>query len=266
MDLQLAGRTALVTGGTVGIGKAIATGLAQEGADVAICARTRADLDAAADDIERATGRPVMTVQADVSRREDVEAMTAAVAGRSGRLDILVNNAGVPGGIAKGPLESVEDENVLRDLDVKYVGYLRCARAAVPFMKERGWGRLIHIGGLGDLRGSAYSTGARNMAVIHLSRVLSQEFAPSGISSNVVHPGLTYTARVDRLRDELVAREGLSPDEAHRRVMSADNDYGHRIDEKEVADVVVFLASPRSFAVTGESIGAGGGARPALLL
>jgi NAD(P)-dependent dehydrogenase (short-subunit alcohol dehydrogenase family) len=266
LDLELAGKTALVTGGTAGIGHAIALGLAQEGADVAICARTAADLNVAAAGIEQATGRPVMTVAADVSSRTDVDAMVDKVASRFGGLDILVNNAGIPGGIAKAPLETVEDDKVLLDLDVKYVGYLRCARAAVAVMKPRGWGRLIHIGGLGDLRGSAYSTGARNMAVMHLSRVLSQEYAPFGISSNVVHPGLTVTERIERRRDDLMAREGLSFDEAHTRVMTADNDYGRRISAKDVAAVAIFLASPRSYAITGESIGAGGGGRPALLL
>nr|MDT0667397.1 SDR family oxidoreductase [Micromonospora sp. DSM 115978] len=140
-------------------------------------------LESAAEEIEAVGGRPVMTVSADVSRRADVDSMVDAVVARFGRLDILVNNAGIPGGIAKGPLHTIEDENVLLDLDVKYVGYLRCARAAAPIMKRGGWGRMIHIGGLGDLQRSAYSTGARNMAVIHLSRVLSQEIAPDGSSS-----------------------------------------------------------------------------------
>src|SRR4051794_28874520 len=153
-----------------------------------------------------------MTVVADVGQRSDVDAMVAQVADRFGGLDILVNNAGFPGGLAKAPLDTVEDDQVLLDLDVKYVGYLRCARAVIPIMKQRGWGRLIHMGGLGDLQGSAYSTGARNMAVLHLSRVLSQEYARFGISSNVVHPGLTYTARVDRMRDDLMASENLSFD------------------------------------------------------
>jgi NAD(P)-dependent dehydrogenase (short-subunit alcohol dehydrogenase family) len=265
MDLQLSGRVAVVTGGSMGIGKAIAHGLAEEGVVVAICARSRAAVEAAAADISSASGRAVHPYVTDVTRRSDVDAMMEDVAGRFGRLDILVNNAGIPGGAEKGPLHVVSDEGVLKDLDTKYVGYLRCARAAAPYMQKQGWGRIINIGGYAQLAASAYSTGARNMAVVHLSRILSLELARDGVTSNVVHPGATRTERTDQLWAETAEREGIAIEDVIARY-DVGNDYRRWMEAKEVADLVVFLASPRSTAVTGETIGAGGGARPAMFM
>jgi NAD(P)-dependent dehydrogenase (short-subunit alcohol dehydrogenase family) len=191
--------------------------------------------------------------------------MIADVIERFGRLDILINNAGVMGGVEKGPLETVTDEGMLLDFDVKYMGYLRCARAAVPHMKREGFGRIVNIGGFAGLAGSAYH-GFRNLAVIHLSRILSLELASQGITSNVVHPGETRTERSEEMLTQLADRKGISFEDAERRVFPISNDYGHRIDAREVADIVAFLASPRSSGVTGETIAANGGGRPALFM
>ena len=240
MDLQLAGRSAIVTGGSLGIGKAIALVLAEEGVDVTICARTATTLAEAAADVERATQRQVHTVAADVASRNQVDAMVEEVVTRFGRLDILVNNAGIPGGVERGPLETVSDEGVLLDIDVKYVGYLRCARAAAPHMQRRGFGRIINIGGYAGLKASAYSTGARNLAVLHLSRILAVELGPHGITSNVVHPGVTSTERSDAMLAERAEREGISVEEAERRTPTG-NDLDRRIAAREVADLVAFL-------------------------
>jgi len=145
------------------------------------------------------------------------------------------------------------------------VGYLRCSRAAAPHMQARRWGRMIHVGGYATLKQSAYSTGARNVAVIHLSRILALELGIDGITSNVVHPGVTRTERTDRQWAEAAARDGISIEEAARRSAPA-NDLQRWIDSKEVADVVVFMASPLSSALTGQTIGAGGGGRPAIFM
>lgn len=250
MNLELAGKVALVTGGSQGIGKAIARTLAEEGVKVAICARNASVLEAAAASIEADTGAPVHAVVADVSSRSEVDAMVADVATKFGRLDILVNNAGFPGGLEKGPLQAIDDDRVLEDLNVKYLGYLRCARAAVPHMQRHGWGRLIHIGGYAGLAHSAYSTGARAMAIIHLSRILASELGGDNITSNVIHPGATRTERFEEAA----------------RSRDAENVYGRWIEPREVADVVAFIASPRSSALTGQTIGAGGAARPAIFM
>ena len=136
MDLGLSGKRAIVTGGSKGIGKAIALVLAREGADVAVVARTRADLEQAASEIEAATKRKVIALPADVTSKAEVDRVVAEAAERLGGLHIVVNSGSPPGGSAgaTGPIESVVDEDLLHDFNVKYVGALRCARAAIPFL------------------------------------------------------------------------------------------------------------------------------------
>lgn len=258
MDLELRGKTAIVTGGSSGIGKVIALGLAQEGVDVAICARGKEALTAAAEEISKATGRKVVPLTCDVGRQADVEAMVRAAASALGHIDILINNAGKPGGLANGPLQDVTDEAMLGDLNVKYMGYLRCARAVAPLMKERQWGRMIHIGGNSARRSGTYSTGARNIAIVHLSKTLADELGPYGITSNVVHPGITRTPHIDRSAEQRAKASGATPGEVMKQ-MAMDNATRRLVDASEVAHVVVFLASPKSIAVTGEVIGATGG-------
>ena len=145
MDFGLQSKKALVTGGSRGIGKAIARELSREGADVAIAARTLADLEKSAREIEDETGRPVVPLALDVTRRDQVDRVTSKAAEALGGLHILVNSGSYPGGsaTATGPIETVNEEDLLSDFDVKYVGALRCARSAIPFMKQAGWGRII---------------------------------------------------------------------------------------------------------------------------
>ena len=148
MDLELEGKTAIVTGGSRGIGKAVARELALSGCDVVICARGPEDLELAARELSLETGRKVVGITADTTSTPDVERMVQEAAKVLGRIDILVNNAAVPGGVAQGPLASISDDDVLDDLNTKVVGYLRCARAVGPFMTDQGWGRIVNIGGL----------------------------------------------------------------------------------------------------------------------
>src|SRR5215212_1132561 len=142
MDLGLHNKHAIVTGGSRGIGKAIARELAREGADVAIVARNKADLEAAARELAAETNRRIVPLAADVTSREQVDRMVAEAAQQLGGLHILVNSGSAPGGsaTATGPIETVIDEDLLRDFDTKYVGALRCARAAIPYLKQQKWG------------------------------------------------------------------------------------------------------------------------------
>ncbi|MGH7312108.1 MAG: SDR family NAD(P)-dependent oxidoreductase, partial [Candidatus Rokuibacteriota bacterium] len=149
MDLGLQGKRAIVTGGSLGIGKAIARQLAREGADVAIVARTKEQLDKTAQELATETGRRIIALPADVTSKEQVDGMVAQAARQLGGLHILVNSGSPPGGSAGavGPIETVVDEDLLHDFNVKYVGALRCARAVIPHMKEQRWGRIINISG-----------------------------------------------------------------------------------------------------------------------
>src|ERR671936_19288 len=142
MDLQLNGKVALVTGGSLGIGKGIARVLAREGADVAICARRKDLLEAAADEIRRESGRTLVAIPADLTRRADAENFVHGAARHFGRLDILVNNAGsAPGGV----LESLDEDAWQQGLQLKFMGYVRCLRAALPIMKQQGGGRVVNL-------------------------------------------------------------------------------------------------------------------------
>jgi NAD(P)-dependent dehydrogenase (short-subunit alcohol dehydrogenase family) len=260
MDLALTDRVAVVTGGSQGIGKAVARGLALEGCDVALVARTRAKLEATAAELAQESGRTVVAAPADTSVREQVDAMVADVVARFGRIDVLVNCAGTPGGVAMGGIETIADEDQLGDLNTKYMGYLRTARAVAPHMKERGFGRIVHVGGLSGRTSTTYA-GARNTAIAHLSKALSDELGPFGITSNVIHPGLTNAGDWfhERLAQQAEER-GSTPEEVERE-WAQGNAIRRIVGGHEVADVVAFLASPRSVAITGETFAVGGGSQ-----
>ena len=264
MDLELKGKVAIVTGGSKGIGKEIARQLAAEGASVAICARTEETLKAAAKELAKETGSRVLPFVANVSSKDSVDRMVEAVVESFGRLDILVNNAGQPGGKATGPLATVTDEDMLSDLDTKLVGYLRCVRAAAPHMVRHSWGRIVHVGGNSARLPGTYSTGTRNIAVVHLSRTLAEELGPSGITSNVVHPSITRTEYFANVLATRAKKEGRSPQEIEQEY-ARNHSLKRVVDATEVASVVVFLASARASAVTGQVLEAGGGATRAVL-
>jgi NAD(P)-dependent dehydrogenase (short-subunit alcohol dehydrogenase family) len=265
MDLGLTEKVAWVTGGGGDIGGAIAAALAAEGADVAITGRTLDKLQATAMAITESTGRRVIAVAADVTDTDAVNAAAAQIVDQLGAIDILVNSAGQPGGKANGPLETVDAALLLNDIDEKLVSCLRTARAAVPHMKQRGWGRLIHVGGSNARRAGAYSAGARNIAMVHMSKTLSDELGEFGISSNVVHPGNTegywWDVRIARQAND----RGVSEAEI-RAEIGAGLTVGRMLTPQELAPVVAFLASPLSIGITGESIGIGGGTRGAVFL
>src|SRR5882672_6197101 len=152
MDLGLTGKVAIVTGGSKGIGKAIAQELAGEGVDVAICARDRRVLEEAAKTLAAATRRRIVPIVCDTTSTKSVQDLIEATVAQLGRVDILVNNASTPGGVVTGPLASADDELLLEDINTKVVGYMRCAKAAASHMQRSGWGRIVNIGGLSGRR------------------------------------------------------------------------------------------------------------------
>ncbi len=201
MDLGLQGKHAIVTGGSRGIGKAIARELAREGVDVAIVARDQDTLEATARELAAETNRRILPLAADVTSKEQVDRMVAEAARQLGGVHILVNSGSAPGGsaTATGPIELVVDEDLIEDFNVKYVGALRCSRAVIPFMKAAGWGRIINISGANARNAGNLSGGARNASLVHMTKTLAVQLGRHGITVNCIHPGTTRTERTPSL-------------------------------------------------------------------
>ena len=186
--------------------------------------------------------------------------VAAAVEALGGRIDILVNNAAAPGGLARGSLGEIRDEDVMLDLDTKVMGYLRCARAVAPYMQEQGWAASSTWAAC--RRGGRQGTSApvvRNSGLSNLTKYLAEELGGDGVCVNLVHPGTTRTERSGPMYAEQAEREGVTVEEIERRA-AAGNSTKRIVDAEELAWVVAFLASPRSIAISGETIAAGGGA------
>ena len=264
MDLELQGRTAIVTGGSSGIGKAIARELAMEGVDVAIAARRPEPLEAAARELAEASGRRIVPIPADTSDDDSVRAMVQSAVEALGRLDILVNCAAQPGGAAPPvPLSDIISDHFWPDMNVKVLGYLRCAREAAPHMIQQGWGRIINISGLAARQTGNTIGSMRNVAISAMTKNLADELGPHGVNVTVVHPGGTRTERTASMLEDQARRLGVTTEEAERRMAEA-NSVRRIIDARDIAYVVAMLASPRCVAVNGDAIAAGGGAPRAI--
>jgi len=265
MDFGLKGKYALVAGGSRGIGKAIAKELANEGCDVVIVSRSLPDLETSARELEDETGQRIIPMALDVTSTEQVNRVVAEAAEKLGGLHILVNSASLPGGSASavGPVETVDEDALMADFDVKYVGALRCAKAAIPFLKEQGWGRIVNISGGNARNAGNLSGGARNVSMVHLTKTLSTQVGRFGITVNCIHPGTTRTERTPDLLAARAAQLGVTPEEAEQQDFAPGSARGNAIcrmvDASEIAYLTAYLASDKAWAITGELISANGG-------
>jgi NAD(P)-dependent dehydrogenase (short-subunit alcohol dehydrogenase family) len=257
MDLELKGKRAVVTGGSRGIGLAVAGALAAEGVDVAVVARDQDALDAAAGELAR-HGTRIVPVVADTTDDASVRAMVATVVGELGGVDILVNAAARPAGGPEPAAALTTDDAFREQFETKVLGYLRCARAVAPFMVEQGWGRIVNVSGLGARSSGSLVGSARNVAVSAMTAALAADLGPRGVNVTVVHPGLTVTERIPAMVADLARRDGVTEDEARER-LGRSTTIGRLVTAAEVADVVAFLASPRAVAVNGDAVAVGGG-------
>lgn len=251
MSLELTGKRAIVTGGGTGIGYAIALELARQGASVAITSRRFDVLNEAAKRIADETGSEVIAVVADTGDDTSVRALVDEVVTAFGGIDILVNNAAEQPAQHGPSYRDADDEWFQRQVNVKVIGYLRTIRAVAPHLIENKWGRIINISGTGARQTVSVIGSVRNASVVALTKNVADELGPYGINVTVVHPGATRTERYLELR-------GDKPlDEKSQQI--ATNVIGRIVEPEEVAWVVAFLASPRSVAITGDGIVAGGG-------
>jgi NAD(P)-dependent dehydrogenase (short-subunit alcohol dehydrogenase family) len=260
VDLELTGRRAVITGGSRGIGLAVAKALAAEGADIALVARDQDALAKAVREVAAVPGpqgRKVVAVTADTGDDASVAAMAEEVGRLLGGVDILVNGA------ATASTGSFPEDSLEAEFNIKVRGYLRTARAFAPQMTERGWGRIINVSGLAARQTGSVVGSVRNVAVAALSKNLADELGPQGVNVVVVHPGLTRTEKTPETLAAMAQRRGTSVAEVERAAAETIS-IGRVTTAEEVASVIAFLASPKSVALNGDPVVASGGARGAI--
>jgi len=257
MNLELTDKIALVTGGSKGIGKAVALGLAAEGARVAVVARDGALLDKVAAGCRDRSGRDAIALTADLSKLEDVERVVRQTKERLGRLDILVNNAGA---IRGGAFLTIPDAQWMDDWSLKLMGYIRMCRAVLPLMQAQGGGRICNVVGAAARNpGPGYLTGgAANAALINFTKGLADLGAPSRILVTAVSPAATRTERWDSLIAQQAAASGRTAEELQAEA-EAPYKLGRIATPEDIADMVCFLVSARASFVTGICVTVDGG-------
>ncbi|MFQ5912246.1 MAG: SDR family NAD(P)-dependent oxidoreductase [Nitrospinota bacterium] len=255
METGLKGKAAAVSGASWGLGYAIASGLAEEGARVSISARGRDRLEKAAREIAEATGAQVHAIQVDLATAQGCDAFIREAVDRLGNLDILVNNVG---GLLAGTVESFQDKGWQQMLDWGLLSHIRCTRAAIPHLNDGG--RVINLSGLsGKQYGpGGLTTGLVNSGIIAFSKYLAGELSPRNILVNNVCPGFIYTESWNERIQKMAADQGKDPEEVKKGFV--DRTFLRRWGEpREIADMVVFLASERASFITGQTIIVGGG-------
>lgn len=252
MDLGLRGKVVAICGGSEGIGRAAAIRFVREGARLALCGRRRVALDATAAEL-RGIGGDVLVVAADAARPGDMERFVGETAQHCGRIDVLVNNAG---STAQGPFERADDAVWRHDLDVKLLGQMRAARAAIPHMRRQGGGSIVNVAMSGAKQppAASFPTSVSRAAGLALTKALSKEFARDNIRVNAVALGW-IKSRLQGMRAE---QAGITLAEHYAR-LAARVPLGRLGEPDEAAAAIVFLASDAASYVTGSCINVDGG-------
>ncbi len=259
MDLGIRGKRALVTGGTRGIGYAVVCELAREGVEVALCARDEAAAKTTAAEIASVTGSRVIGLRADTGVAEDIEKLVIDATAALGGIDILINNAARVGGTGgSDTLSSLNEEMLQNDFDVKILGYLRCAKAVLPYMENSGWGRIINMDGMAARNAAGISGGMRNAAVMNFTKVMSEEVGVMGITVNAVHPAVSKTEALIQRLEANAKRDGVTIEEAEQKI-AKNNAIKRLVTSEEIASIVTFLCSQQAGCITGEAVAPAGG-------
>lgn len=263
MELGLTNKIAVVGASSKGLGKAIALGLASEGARVTICARDNEVLEQTADEIREKTETEVLAIPTDVSQPDQVEVLIARTISHFGGIDILVNNAGGP---RAGKFDDLSAEDYHDAVNLNLMSTINLSRAVVPWMRKRGGGRIINLTSVSvkqPVDGLMLSNMART-GVIGFAKTLATELAPDKILVNNVCPGIIFTDRIKQLASVRAEESGITYDEALEN-MTANIPLGRIGDPEEFANLVVFLASEKSSYITGATIQVDGGMVRSLL-
>lgn len=261
MEFSLAGKTALVTGGSRGIGRAVALMLAEHGASVAICGRTLESLEATRGELE-AKGVSAWAYQADVSKLADIERLVAGVQEEAGSVDLLINNAVTS---TSAPFDQLTDDLFRYHLDVKLMAYIRIARLILPLMTARGGGRIVNIGGMSAriVTPLRMTNGVVNAGVANFTKQFANYAAASKVTVNCVHPGYTATERVQQIFAREAQETGASL-EAVIAKRTSEIPLGEIIQPEDLASAVLFFCSPFARMITGQCLAVDGGSGTAI--
>lgn len=258
MNLGLTGKCALVTGGSMGIGRAAALELAAEGCRVAIAARGREALAQAAEEIGRLTRVDVFAVQVDCTKPAEIRSMVDEVLARFGRIDVLVNSIGAA---KSGHFLRLTEEEWRESLELKLFGIVHCCREVIPHMQRQRWGRIVNlIGHRGrQPETQAMPAGVANAGLINFTKALADEFVRDGVLVNGVSPCPMQTRRLDYMVKAKAAMMNIS-EEAAREEFLRDIPIGRFAQPEEIAPLIAFLASERNSYISGVTISIDGGA------
>jgi NAD(P)-dependent dehydrogenase (short-subunit alcohol dehydrogenase family) len=260
MELRLAGKTALVTGGSKGIGLETARALAREGVRVLICARREAALADAARDIMQTTQAKIETHSLDVTKVEQIATIPRIVREKLGRIDILVNNAGT--GTYK-PFLDVTDEELVEGMAINFFAQFRICQRIVPLMIAQGGGRIVNVSGQTGIMTLnppflSSCTGPAKSAEIRFSKVLANELAPHNIRVNCVIPGFINTPERFAKWEREMAKRQLSPEDAARERAQWSSNQGMRDTRwgtpEEIANLIVFAVSDAASYINGAEL------------
>jgi NAD(P)-dependent dehydrogenase (short-subunit alcohol dehydrogenase family) len=258
MDLELKGKRAVITGGSVGIGLAVAHALAAEGVDVAIIARARERVEHEAAEIARAHGVRSIGIPADVSRAADIEKAFSRIAGAFDGVDVLINNAGT--GTSETIMEA-PDEKWQYFWDLHVMAAVRCSRAAVPLMRKRGGGVILNTASICAKQPLGYEPiyNTTKAALVMFSKCLSNELIKENIRVNAVNPGLILTPDWKKTAGILTEGTGTTVDQYLDKIAKDNAPIGRFATPEELAHFYVFLCSPRSSYCVGSSYYVDGG-------
>lgn len=262
LELNLSGKTAIVTGGSAGIGLATAKALYSEGVNVVIAARNQERLDQAVFDIQSlpVTGTKIIGISADLTKAEDVDKVISTTIAKFGKVDILINNAG---SARAGSFLELSDEAFLDAWNLKLLGYIRLIRAVIPYLKNQQDGRIVNIiGGAGRTpRPNFLPGGTTNAALLNFTRGISKELAEANIRINAISPGLTDTERAKTLAEQNAQSLGITVDEYKAQAVKS-IPLGKVVKPEEIAALALFLVSDLAASITGAEILVDGGSTP----